>query len=88
MLLAVESVNGFILVNEMLSPSHNQPGIIFNVLDRFVERYGKPSEILICDEDLKGILTDVCKKVGIRLTVKKRLPAVNKARKELLSRLY
>jgi hypothetical protein len=87
MLLAVEPKNGFILVNEMLSPSHNQPGIVFNVLDHFVERYGKPSEILICDEDLRGILTDVCKKVGIKLTVKKRLSAVNNARNKLLLRL-
>ena len=87
MLLAVEHKNGLILVNEMLSPSHNQPGIVFNVLDHFVERYGKPSEILICDEDLRGILTDVCKKVGIKLTVKKRLSAVNNARNKLLSQL-
>ena len=68
-------------------PSHNQPGIVFNMLDRFVERYGKPSEILICDEALKGILTDVCKKAGIKLTVKKRLSAVNNARNKLLSQL-
>ncbi len=87
MLLAVEPKNCVILVNEMLSPSHNQPGIVFNVLDHFVERYGKPSEIAICDEDLKGILSDVCKKVGIKLTVKKRLPAVNNARKMLLAQI-
>ena len=87
MLLAVEPKNGFILVNEMLSPSHNQPGIVFNVLDHFVKRYGKPSEIAICDEDLKGILTDVCKKVGIKLTVKKRLSAVNNARKTILAQI-
>ena len=87
MLLAVEAKNGFILVNEMLSPSHNQPGIVFNVLDHFVERYGKPSEIIICDEDLKGILSDVCKKVTIKLTVKKRLSAINNARKTILAQI-
>lgn len=87
MLLAVEPKKGFILVNEMLSPSHNQPGIVFNVLDHFIERYGKPSEIAICDEDLKGILSDVCKKVGIKLTVKKRLSAVNNARKTILAQI-
>ena len=87
MLLAGEPKNGFILVNEMLSPSHNQPGVVFNVLDHFVERYGKPAEIVICDEDLTGILSDVCNKVGIKLTVKKRLPAVNNARKTILSQI-
>lgn len=88
MLLAVDPKNGFVHVNEMLSPSHNQPGIVFNILGHFVQRYGKPSEIAICDEDLKGILFDVCKKVGIKLTVKKRLSAVNNARKMLLAQIW
>ena len=87
MLLVVEPKNGFILFNEMLSPSHNQPGAVFNVLDSLMIQYGKPAEILICDEDLKGILCDACKKVGIKLTVKKRLSAVNNARKKLLERI-
>ena len=43
--------------------------------------------LVICDEDLKGILTDVCKKVGIKLTVRKRLSAVNRAQKELLAQI-
>lgn len=87
LLLAVEPKNEFILVNEMLSPSHNQLGVIFNVLDHFVERYGKPAEIMICDEDLHGILADACSKVNIKLTKKKKLPAVQKVRKELLARI-
>ena len=87
LLLAVEPKNGYVLVNTMLSPTHNQPGIIFNMLDQFVDRYGKPSELLICDDDLKGILTDVCKKVGIKLTVRKRLSAASRARKELLAQI-
>lgn len=87
LLLAVEPKDGYIIENKMLSPSQNQPGIVFNVLDCLIERYGKPSEIAICDEDLKGILTDVCKKVGIKLTVKKRLSAVNNARKKLLAQI-
>ena len=87
LLLAVEPKNQFVLVNEMLSPSHNQPGVIFNVLDHFVERYGKPAEIIICDDDLYGILVDACNKVKIKLTKKKKLPAVQQARKEILSGL-
>lgn len=87
MLLAVEPESGVVLVNEMLSPSHNQTGVIFNVLDHFVQQYGKPFEIAICDEDLQGILSDVCQKVGIKLTVKKKLSAVNRARKAILAQL-
>ena len=85
-LLAVEPKNEFILVNEMLSPSHNQSGVIFNVLDHLVERYGKPAEIIICDDDLHSILADACSKVKIKLTKKKKLPAVQKARKAIISR--
>lgn len=84
LLLAVERKTGFILHKELLSPSHNRADILFNTLDHLIENYGKPKEILICDEDIKGVLEDVCKKVGIKLTVRKRLAAVNKARNELL----
>lgn len=87
LLLAVEQKNEYILVNQLLLPSHNQPGVIFNVLDHFVERYGKPAEIIICDDDLHGILADACSKVRIKLTKKKKLPAVQKARKEIISKL-
>lgn len=87
MLLAVERKNGCILFNEMLSPSHNQPDVLFNMLGHLVERHGKPAEIVICDEDIKGILSDGCKKLGIKLTVKKRLPAVTKARNSLLEQI-
>lgn len=87
LLLAVEQKNQFILFNEMLSPSQNQPGILFTVLDHLIERYGKPTEIVICDEDINGILADACKKVSIKLTMKKRLPAVSKARNNLLDQI-
>lgn len=87
MLLAIEPKEELILVDQMLSPSHNQPNVIFNMLDHLVEQYGKPSEIAICDEDLKGILSDACKKVGIKLTVRKRLSAVNNARKTILTQI-
>lgn len=87
LLLAVEPQNGFIIFNEMLSPSQNHPRILFNMLGLFVERYGKPAEIIICDDDLHGILADVCSKVNIKLTKKKKLPAIQKARKEILSKI-
>ena len=86
LLLAVEPQNGFIIYNEMLSPSQNHPRILFNMLGRFVERYGKPAEIIICDDDLHGILADACSKVRIKLTKKKKLPAIQKARKDILSK--
>lgn len=87
LLLAVEPKSGYIIVNRLLPPSQNKPDVIFNVLDYLIERYGKPAEIAICEEDLKGILADVCTKTNIKLTVRKRLTAVNNARKTILSRI-
>ncbi len=87
LLLAVERESGYVMVNQFLSPSHNKPNIIFNMLDYFTEQFGKPAEIIICDDALRGILTEVCEKVGIKLTVRKRLTQINSARKEILSRM-
>ena len=87
MLLAVEPKSGAVIVNEMLAPTHNQVNAVFNTFDYLIEKCGKPTEILICDEDIKGILADVCRKVGIKLTVKKRLSALNNARKTVLTQI-
>lgn len=84
MLLAVEPKNGAVLVKALLAPSHNQLKLVLHALEYIVDGHGKPSELLICDKDLEGILADVCKKSNIKLTVKKRLSAVENARKTIL----
>ncbi len=86
LLLAVDHESGCIIVNQMLSPSCNKTNIIFNMLDHFTEQFGKPTEIMICDDSLKGILKDVCEKVGIKLTLRKKLLKINSARKEIIER--
>ncbi len=87
LLLAVEHESGYIMDNQMLSPSHNKPNVVFNMLNYFTEQFGKPAEIMICDDTLHGILTDICEKVGIKLTTRKRLLKINSARKEIIERL-
>ncbi len=86
LLLVVEKENGFVLANQLLSPSHDKFVLIFGTLEHFVDRYGKPEEIIICDDALYGILADVCGKIRIKLTQKKKLSTLPKARKEFLSR--
>ena len=83
-MLAVEKESGYILSSLLLTPEQELLGIAFNLLDQLIEKYGKPQEILICDESLRGILADACKKVNIKVTVKKRLSQVNAARKKLI----
>lgn len=87
MLLAVERKKGLILFNMMLPPSRSQPDVLFGMLDHLIEQHGKPTEIVVCDEDIKGILADICKKIGIKMTVKKRLSALNKVRNDLLDQI-
>ncbi len=87
LLLAVEPKSGFVLFSRMFPPSYGQANAAFDALDELCERHGKPSEIVICDEDLHAILSDACSKVGIRLTLQKRLPAVKKARTEFIAAL-
>ena len=86
-IMGVDSENGYILASEMLSPTHNHPNMVFNLFDSVIMKYGKPKEIHIRDEDLKGILADVCQKVGIKLVMKKRLSKINTALKELVAQL-
>ncbi|MBQ7338777.1 MAG: hypothetical protein IJW40_10040 [Clostridia bacterium] len=82
--LAVEKESGSILASLLLTPTQELSGVAFNLLDQLIEKYGKPQEILICDESLRGILSDACKKVNIKVTVKKRLSQVKIARKQLI----
>ncbi len=83
LLVAVDTASGCMLAQQLLAPSHNQPGAAVSMLGDLVERYGKPAELRVCDPDLHSILADACRKFGMHLLVKKRLPAIKVARETL-----
>ena len=85
LLCSVDPKNGHILHNEMISPNYVCPEAVLNALTDIVERYGKPSKILICDEELKAILSDFCNKIDLELVVAEELKALNSIRKDILS---
>lgn len=83
LLLAVDKENGYILDNGMLSPDATKHVAVVNMLDGIMQKCGKPTEILVCDEEIKCILADICKKIGVKLSVKKRLPEIKRARNKM-----
>ena len=82
--LCVDQESGLVLSHEMLAPSDDAVNAVADDLCAAMAQFGRPASIAICDDDLKIILEDLCLKAGVTLTVKKRLPALNTARNELL----
>ena len=85
LLCSVDPKSGHILHNELISPNFVCPEAVLNALTDIIESYGKPSKILICDEELKAILSDFCNKIDLELVVTEKLKALNNIRKEILS---
>ena len=61
-----------LLYNELISPNYVCPEIVLDSLTDIIRRYGKPSKILICYEELKAILSDFCNKIDLGLVVTKK----------------
>lgn len=87
LLFSVDPKSGRILFSEMLHPKFDQPEEVIEVLTDIIEQHGKPSKISICDEELKGILSDFCNKIDVELTFMKRLKALNNIRKDFLAEI-
>lgn len=85
LLCSVDSKSGRILHNEMIPPNYVCPEAVLNALTDIIEMFGKPSKILICDEELKAILSDFCNKIDLELVVTEKLNALNIIRKEIIS---
>ena len=87
LLLSVDPKSGYILFSEMLHPKYDQPEVVLDALTDIIEWHGKPSKISICDEEIKGILSDFCNKIDVELAVTKSLKALNTIRKEFLAEI-
>ncbi len=82
-LTALSEKNGFILPPQIIYPQDNKESILLNSILEIVFKIKKPKEIIVCDEEIQNIISDFCKKIGIKLTIKKSLKKSLKARKEL-----
>ena len=85
--MMADAKSGMIIANELLEPDDDKIALTFEIFEYFAEKRGKPNEIFICDEDIKGIISDVCKRCGIKLTMKKHLPKISEARNDLIKHI-
>lgn len=84
LLLAVDVKSGVILDTQKLSPADDPCAALFDMISHISWNYAKPATIEICDAEIESIIADFCKKVGIRLVVKKQIKAISQARKMYL----
>ena len=83
LLLGVNSKTGVIIFEHLFAPDEQTHITVINAIDRMLARLGKPSQIFICSDELESILKDFCSKGNIKLTFKKRLLEIDKARKSI-----
>ncbi len=82
--LCVDQDSGLVLFHEMLDLKGNIVNAVADDLCTTMAELGRPASIALCDDDLKAIVEDLCRKTRVKLTFKKRLPALKAARDELL----
>lgn len=85
LLLAVDTRSGVVMHFDMLSPSNQPFDDLFEFFDDIVERNGKPALVEICDKEMESYLSDLCRKAGIPLAMRKRLPQLAQARSVLIN---
>ncbi len=82
LLLAVDCKSGMILGSDMLSPGEQPCAGLFDMISRISHSYSKPAVIEICDREIESCITDFCKRVGIRLVMKKQIKVITQARRQ------
>lgn len=87
LLVATAPGSGCATAHRWLSPTHDHPRHAVALMADWIEQNGKPAAVSVRDRELQEILTDACRKLGVRLVSKKRLPAVDAVRRDLLQEL-
>ena len=87
MILVSDAASGFLHCSELLAPQIDAQNALLNVLGSMIEENGKPKKLYLCDPELECRLTDFCQKIGLPITMKKRLPQINQARNYLMKDL-
>lgn len=85
--LGIDSKTNVVLFQMMLPPGINKANFVLNYISRYIDKSGKPREFTVCDEELRNILDDYCRKTGIKLKFKKTLPAMKMLRSYMINHL-
>ena len=76
--IVAEQDFGTILDADMIGPEKDEMVEIANYLVEFMEDYGAPEEIRVCNRLLEANLEDICELTGTKLRRVKRLPSIEK----------
>ncbi len=87
MVLAADAASGFLFCSELLAPQEDVENALLCILDDLIDAHGKPKTLYLCEPELECRLSDFCKKIGLPIVMKKRLPKVTEARKHLFKDL-
>lgn len=85
--LCVDEESGLVLFGDMIESSQDAIGEAIEYLSQTLVELGRPASIAVCDDDLKASVEDLCRKAGVKLSVKKRLPALETARDAFIKTL-
>lgn len=87
LILIMDAKTGKMLKNGMIPYSEEPYQFLAMTLEDVVEEFGKPSAIEICDEEVEGRISDLCRKIGIRVVKKKRLKWIPQERQNIIKTL-
>jgi len=77
-LLMADRKSGIVLNQHMGSPQDSIANAVLGMLAEYINKNGRPSDIYIRDDWMANYTEDFCKKVGIKLHVKKVMHAMNR----------
>ena len=77
-LLLADRKSGYVLNQHMGSPQDSIANAVLGMITEYINKYGRPTDIYIRDEWMAEYTEDFCKKIGIKLHVKKTMHAMNR----------
>jgi len=66
-----------ILGCNILTPDDEDVDTIFNMLINYIMKIGKPKTIIVRDEYIQSLLSDICERINVGLKIKGRLKAID-----------
>lgn len=84
-LMLADRKSGLLLDQNMAEPDVNIENAIIDMIAKYIEKHGRPSAIYVRDEQKRGYIDDLCRKIEIKLFQGKGMPVTNTFFEELLN---
>ncbi|MFA6808086.1 MAG: hypothetical protein WCR27_03750 [Eubacteriales bacterium] len=80
--LVADHSTGLIIDQEILSPGDEDMSRILDSVTNYISFYGRPKKIVVRDQEMAHILSDLSKKLDIQTVIEGGLPAIDAMAKE------